>query len=260
MPDLLGQPRPIIVRESPPDPELLRSLGRLARGLSALFWGLPIALVVCLQTAIGVQTAIGDLLRPFGVAPALLATGVIFFGLNLLGHFQKQERLWITSLDRVRILALINLGLSPFLYWWSRVPSHHFLSSAVQTLVFTGLMFLIALNFSLQRLTAMLPDEALRLETRLFTRVNRTILLVVLVLVGVYAAAVLVDPVLPDKVIGWLLDRTSFRRHAFPIVALVDRGRSVIFLLVVLLPVAMTMALIWKIKEVILSSVFGPEH
>ena len=31
-------------------------------------------------------------------------------------------------------------------------------------------------------------------------------------------------------------------------------------LFLVLLPLAMTMALIWKIKEVILSSVFGPEH
>ena len=31
-------------------------------------------------------------------------------------------------------------------------------------------------------------------------------------------------------------------------------------LFVILLPVAMTMALIWKIKEVILVSIFGNEH
>ena len=31
-----------------PNVELLRSLGRLVRGLSALFWGLPLALIVCL--------------------------------------------------------------------------------------------------------------------------------------------------------------------------------------------------------------------
>ncbi|HEU0008761.1 MAG TPA: hypothetical protein VFT34_02985 [Verrucomicrobiae bacterium] len=254
MADLLSQPRIVVVRESSPDPELLRALGRLARGLSALFWGLPFALVVCLQTAIG------DLLRPFGVAPALVATGLLFYGLTLLGKFQRQERLWITALDRVQILALINLGLSPFLYWWSRVPSHHFLGSAVQTLVFTGLLFLIGLNVVLQRLTAMLPDEALRLETRLFTRVNRSILLVVLILLGAYVASVWCDPGLPDKVIGWLLERTALRRHAWPIVALIDRGRNGVFILIVLLPVAMTMALLWKIKEVILASVFGQER
>ena len=260
MADLLGQPQVLVVRELSPDPELLRALGRLVRGLSALFWGLPFALVVCLHAAIGVQTAIGDLLRPFGVVPALLATSMLFYGLTLLRQFQRQERLWITALDRVQVLALINLGLSPFLYWWSRVPSHHFLGSAVQTLVFTGLLFLIGLNVILQRLTAMLPDEALRLETRLFTRLNRTILLVVLGLLGAYVAAVWIAPGLPDKVIGWLLERTALRRHAFPIVALIDRGRHVIFILIVLLPVAMTMALLWKIKEVILASVFGQER
>jgi hypothetical protein len=31
-------------------------------------------------------------------------------------------------------------------------------------------------------------------------------------------------------------------------------------LFLVLIPVAMTMALIWKVKEVILTSIFGPEH
>ena len=32
--------------ETAPKAELMRSLGRLVRGLSALFWGLPLALVV----------------------------------------------------------------------------------------------------------------------------------------------------------------------------------------------------------------------
>ena len=32
--------------EAPPNPELMRSLGQLVRGLSALFWGLPLTLVV----------------------------------------------------------------------------------------------------------------------------------------------------------------------------------------------------------------------
>jgi hypothetical protein len=260
MADLLGQPQLLVVRESSPDPELLHSLGRLVRGLSALFWGLPLALVVCFHAAVGGQTPLGGLLRPFGVLPALLATGLLFYGLTLLGQFQRQERHWMIVRDRVQILALINLGLSPFLYWWSRVPSHHFLGSAVQTLVFTGLLFMIGLNVLLQRLTAMLPDEALRLETRLFTRVNRAILVAVLILLAVYVASVWIEPGLLDKVVGWFLDRAALRRNVFPIVALLDRGRLFIFILIVLLPVAMTMALIWKIKAVILASVFGQER
>ena len=44
---------PIISRMSDTlaKPELLRSLGRLVRGLSALFWGLPAALLICVETA-----------------------------------------------------------------------------------------------------------------------------------------------------------------------------------------------------------------
>ena len=72
--------------DATPNPELLRSLGRLVRGLSALFWGLPVALIVC------VQTAKMDILRLFGVVPPLLVTGWVAYGLWQLGHFQKQER------------------------------------------------------------------------------------------------------------------------------------------------------------------------
>src|SRR5262245_41651671 len=92
-----------------PAPQLLSALGRLVRGLSVLFWGLPIALVV------GVQTARGDWFRPLGVFPPLIATGVLFYGLSLLGHFQKQERPWTSALERARFFGVVNVGLAPFL-------------------------------------------------------------------------------------------------------------------------------------------------
>jgi hypothetical protein len=84
-----------------PNPELLRSLGRLVRGLSALFWGLPLALLV------GVQTAKMDWLRPLNIFPPLVATGLLLFGLLQITSFQKQERPWRAALDRAKVLALI---------------------------------------------------------------------------------------------------------------------------------------------------------
>ena len=69
-----------------PKTELMQSLGQLVRGLSALFWGLPLALVL------GVQTARTDWLRPFGLFPPLAAAGLLFFGLLQLEHFQREER------------------------------------------------------------------------------------------------------------------------------------------------------------------------
>src|SRR5258706_11455112 len=107
-----------------PDPaprdELLRSLGRLVRGLSALFWGLPSALIVCFYTAKF------EPLKFFGVLPPLVTTGLLVYGLWQLGDFQKQERVWRNSLDRARILGVVVLGLSPFLYWWNKVPGNLF--------------------------------------------------------------------------------------------------------------------------------------
>ena len=246
-----GQP---VRTEAAPHGEVIRSLGPLARGLSALFWGLPIALVVC------VQSAKGDWFRPLGILPALIATALLFHGLNLLGSFQKQERIWIAALERAKVIALINVGASPFLYWWSRIPSNPFFTTIVDVTLVTGLVFLLLLNPTLTRLTAMLPDETLRMETRLFTSLNRTILMVVLVVLVSYLAMIRIEPGSPEKLIGWLLQTVPLPNQAQMIFYFIDRAGLWLIIFPILFPIAMTMALIWKIKEVILASVFGSEH
>jgi hypothetical protein len=224
--------------ESEPRPDLLPSLGRLARGLSALFWGLPVALVIC------VQTAKAEWLRPLGVVAPLLATVLLYYGLILLGTFQPQERVWRAALDRAKILALINIGLAPFLCWWNRMPWQPFYNAMVHLMLFTALIFLFTLNPVLRRLSAMLPDETLRVETRLFTAINCGLLLASMTLLIGYFALAGVTRV-PQIVIEFLV--------------IWERFGQWITLFLILLPIAMTMALIWKTKEVILSSVFGSE-
>jgi hypothetical protein len=189
-----------------------------------------------------------------------VATGLLLYGVTLLGSFQRQERPWMTILDRTRLVALANLGLAPFLYWWNRVPSHPFLTGMVELLTLSGLAFLILLNPLLRRLTAMLPDEALRAETRLFTAFNAYVLWTVFALVTTYFVCTGIDPALPDKLIGWWIKVSPFPPAANAIFYLIDRNGALLTLFVLLLPVAMTMALVWKVKEVILASVFGPGH
>ncbi len=221
------------------NPELLRSLGQLMRGLSVLFWGLPAALVVC------VQTSQADFLRLFGVLPPVLATGALVYSLLLLGRFRPEETVWIRALERARVLALVNLGLSPFLYWWSRLPSNVFYGAMVELMAVSGLTFLLLLNPLLRRLTAMLPDETLRHETVLFTRLSTALLLLnlaaLLLRIGVHHLG---RPVRLNPPWSFLVDRASHWGGWF----------------FVLLTVAMTMALIWKTKEAIFHSVFGGSH
>ena len=221
---------------SVPQAELMRSLGRLVRGLSALFWGLPIALVI------SVQTAKMNFFTRFGVLPPVLANALLYYGLVQLGYFQKQERVWRLAVDRAKILALVMVGLSPFLYWWKMLPNVPHYQLAVAVLALSGLLFLLNLNNTLRRLAAMLPDETLRLETRLFTSVNVSLLLGILVVAS--ACSILVQLRPPPMFLRLVLH-------------FLCESSVVLLLLVLLLPIALTMALIWKVKEVIMASVFA---
>src|SRR5262249_16846409 len=149
-----------------PKAELMRSLRRLVRGLSILFWGLPLTLLVC------VRTTVSEWLRPLGILPPILTTALLLYSLFQLGHFQKHERVWVHALDRAKLLAIVTLGLSPFVFWWNQLPQVPFYFLGVGVLMLSGLLFLFNLNFVLQRLAAMLPDETLRIETRFFTSFN----------------------------------------------------------------------------------------
>jgi hypothetical protein len=219
-----------------PNPELLRSLGRLARGLSALFWSLPVALVIC------AETAQSDWLRPWGMIPALAALALPLHGLRLMGTFQTQERPWRNALDRALLPGFVNFGLCPFLYWHNKMPAEHIFNAALFVLGLSALLFLFNLNLVIKQLGAMLPDETLRLETQQFTALNRW-LLAMLVFCAIAYAVLLGDPRLPvflGALFIWIQD------FGFWLLTLFG-----------LLPLAMTMALIWKSKEVILDSVFG---
>jgi hypothetical protein len=230
---LTGTPNP--ETEARNKAELLRSLGRLARGLSALFWGLPASLVIC------VETAKTDWLKSFGLIPALATTSLLIFGLWQMSDFRKQERPWRNALDRAKLLGLVIVGLCPFLYWHNRVPREIFFTAAVLALVLSAVLFLFSLNVVLKQLGAMLPDETLRHETVLFTLLNRW-LLAFLLLLGTAYAILLHGSQLPPEfgsVIVWL-----------------DHLGLWLLTFFALLPLAMTMALIWKTKETILDSVF----
>ena len=219
--------------------EIMRSLGRLVKGLSALFWGLPLTLFIC------VKTATSDWLKPLGIAPPLIVNGLLFYGLWQISHFQKQERVWHHALDRAKLLGIVNIGLSPFVFWWNQVPQIPLFSLALGLLMLSGLLFLFNLNQVLQRLTAMLPDETLRHDTSFFTSVNLYLLLGLVLLMTLYVAVQEISA-LPAVFIDLLM--------AFELV------RQWIFVFLLLLPLAMTMTLIWKIKEAILTSVFEADH
>jgi hypothetical protein len=226
----------------PAKADLMRALGRLVRGLSTLFWGIPLALAADVQTA---RTDWLDDLGALSFAPAFVLSAWIWYGLRQMRDFQPQERVWHQALDRAEIFAIVNTGLAPFLFWWHRFPTVAFYSVCVKFLAATGFLFLICSNQVLRRLAAMLPDEMLRLETRTFTTINTWMLSAALGSLSVYLAL------------------TNFQGAPRPIG---QRGLDMsmigewFILFLTLMPVAVTLALLWKIKEAIFTSFFEMER
>ena len=220
-----------------PDSELLHSLRKLARGLSALFWGLPAVLLI------SAETIRAEDLTPIGIIPALVANLVLLYGLRQMSSFQRQERPWRNALDRARLVAFVNLGLCPFLFWFNRMPYQDYFRSAILVLVICLLLFLFNLNGLLRRLGAMLPDEMLRHDMNQCTAVNRWLLVIFTSFVALCIFCALQFPNLPQQLgpVQWFL---------------FVRLNVALALLLGVSPLAVTMGLLWKTKEVILDGVF----
>lgn len=216
------------------------------------------ALLTCVKTAMGDTWRIfgvwgtplwrsrgvaGVLLDAYAVAlPGLAALALLLYGLRSLVRFQPQERVWTGAVERASVLNWVLIGLLPFAHWWNVRPSQPIFLQGLGLLVVCGIGFMLALNGVLSRLAAMLPDEVLRSDTRLFTRVNGW-------LIGILAALLSLEwlaMVLPARV--------PLVLHVF--LDDVSESRNWLFTMLALLPLALTMTLVWKAKEAILASVF----
>ena len=229
--------------------ELLRALGGLVRGLSILFWGLGLTGLVCLglvylETA---ETFWRESFTALAFAPALVPGPLLWHGLRRLRAFQAQERIWQRALNRAEMLAVLDSGLAPFLFWWHKFPAVPLNRACVGLLFVSSLFLLIQISFVLQRLSAMLPDENLRAETKLFTGFNTSLLLALLAGITFYFVLTL----LPPSLLPVWLDRWMEAAAAAGVW---------LALFLMLMPLAMTMALLWKIKEVIFSSLTDAER
>jgi len=125
------------------------------------------------------------------------------------------------------------------------MPEQFFFTAAVLVLELAAVLFLFNLNLVIRRLGAMLPDETLRHETRQFTALNRWLLVALLFFFIVFIGLTQLPHPSP---------------HVGRVLIWVNRFSNLLLIFFILLPLAMTMALIWKTKEVILDAVFGARH
>jgi len=240
----------------PLHPDLMPTLRKLVRGLEVLFWALPFALLVC------VQETMVSWWESWGIGPALAAMALLWYGTHSLSHFQKQERLWQGTVHFAKVLALLMLGLVPFLHWQQQITSDTItwssMSNAQQHVIYSAcifftasMMYVLNLNHVLARLVAMLPDPILRGDVRLFVYLNFGLFLLLIINLWLHQKADAVflglreiAPGLAES-IGSYLGLAAFLKT--------------VILWIATLIVTLTMTMLWKTKEAVLNSVFSLE-
>ncbi|MCX7871866.1 MAG: hypothetical protein N2487_01120 [Verrucomicrobiae bacterium] len=218
--------------------EFARSLSRLVKGLSILFWGIPVALVVCVKTSVKNKFE----LQAIDFWGPITVTGLLLLSLFYINDFRKSEKVWTDLIDRAKFFGIINFALSPFVYWRLRVADVPSFTVAVWIFFISGTLFLLMVNRLIQQLSRMLPEHSLREDASVYGRFNQIVLRVL--------AFVLF---LSFVIIHWK-ERFYFFSYQF------WRALEVYqtyFSFITVVPVAMTMTLIWKTREVILNGVFS---
>ena len=226
----------------PRKPNCFARWAGLVRGLSILFWGLALTGLVCLEM-VYLETAQMIWRESFGRAgfcsglaarPAALARPEPTARFSAAGTdlAARLEPGGDARGARCRPGAVFILV--------AQISRRSALRRLRGLLFLSSLFLLVQINCVLQRLCAMLPDETLRAETKLFTALQH------LPAPGVFGRPLPLFPLdsLPRPVPPGL-DRWMDAAAAAGIW---------LALFLILMPLAMTMALLWKIKEVIFSS------
>jgi hypothetical protein len=206
------------------------------------------------------QEIMGHEWESWGVLPLLLAMALLWYGISLLKHFQPQEGVWQGAVQMTEVLAIIMVGLVPFLHWQQTIPNQAAASYSPEQkhviysiIIFcaASVMFLLNLNHLLNRLVAMLPDPILRADTRFFVIVNFALFLPLMLSMCLSSLSL--------PLYNWLGKKHPQLAQSIGSDLGLENFLHLVTLWIATLIVATSMAMLWKTKEAVLNSVFSLE-
>jgi len=219
-----------------PSTEVVRTLKFLVKGLSSLFWSLPLIFII------SIHTAIAGMPEPFSFFPILASITLFLYSLHQLKKFKQDKNGWQNAVDKAFYASFIMLWLCPYLHWWHKVPENSHITLAVNLYIVFGLISMLFLNKALALLVVYLPDETIKTDTQIFSDLNRQFIVSVLVIFIIFV----------------VLDKFTDLKYSILPRNFLLGGRSLWLLTFsILIIVSITMGLVWKIKEFIFSSVFS---
>jgi len=220
-------------------------LVRLTRGLSCVFWGVPMSLLFCIQLLIA-HIVVTD---PFIRGSLAQLYFVLFFAVLAVAcagtyWLQQVEGIGSDWRRRARVCmasAVSALYFTPFLYWWQNMPEETTYTLNLFGLILSAIVLLGALNALCMELGRFLGDRSLRRESRVF-----------LALIALVLGA-------PALYAFWWAVASSLREGSnenlglafLNIFRLPYHIRLTLFI-VLFLPVALTLANLWRVKEMML--------
>jgi len=137
-----------------------RMHSRLARALDGIAYGLLAAAVILCHPQLG-QTRLGELsnLHLIPLLGMTVATFALPDGLNSQGA-------WHSARWRLRLSALLALGLNPFVAWWVRTVDNAYLLTVAVAALFVALWYLLELAAALRVLFQACREQRMVTEAR----------------------------------------------------------------------------------------------
>lgn len=214
------------------------ALARAMRGFSCVFWGIPLS-VLLFAGAI-------DLRLPFAArAPAyvfgifLVYCGVVYFQRTAL-----PGRRWRSLVREMLFVLLIEVYLSPFVFWWRRMPHVPYYVANILVLMLCTTWGLFILNQLAAEIARLLRDRALAVEAQIAAWLALAFMLVP-------TSLALLQSVLAAR---------SFGISLAPGEAVGGPQRFGWLYAVALFPFALNMMIAWKTKERCLRALQTPER
>ena len=199
----------------------------VSRGFSCLFWSIPLGLGLLMVLPIL------QLSRYFQLPTLLIGLLIGYCGLILLRKAGPLTARWPKLLDRALLALFLLLYLAPFIQWWRQMPEEPYFFFNVLALYLASAWAQFIILQLAGEVGGALHDESLELETLLFRWASLAFMLVPVLVLALMALR------------SSLQFETHFRYEMIRIGHLTPKW----FLVPLLLPFILTMAMAWTAKE-----------
>ncbi|MBU1694771.1 MAG: hypothetical protein KJ726_11620 [Verrucomicrobia bacterium] len=218
---------------SVPAPDVLL---RLARGLSCVFWGIPLSLLLF-------SGALDFRLLPHLRLPAfVVGLLLVFCGVLYLHRVPPLTRRWPRRIQQALLILLVLVYLSPFVLWWRAMPQVPYYSANMLAMMVVTMWGFLVVNQVAAEVGLAFGDRTFSVEARLC---------------GWLAVLFLLVPGL----LAWgrsQLATAPLENSRMASLVLVPYLMPRWMMALMLLPFTLTMTMVWRAKELCLRAIRRP--